>query len=276
MNIDTKNKRKSRSLAKQITPEYIQQRARGMRRDESMAEVYRNIVHNPHVTISDPDKSGKSDILYDGKNIGWVDVAKGLGWINDKQYDKYMGHGHAANYPVAEEEYEDDEEYEDADEDDDQPIEESTEITADDDVEEVEEWADNIEDALRSELSYGKLLEETLQAISSETGDFIEQVFMSADDFFELNSKADVKQFVMDFYNGYDLDSREDHANPNRKYFRRDDKNHIESTNYPQDVYLDEALDDVIDHILDNLDDRYYPQDVLEIIDHYTEEIEEE
>lgn len=268
MNIDTKNKRKSRSLAKQLTPDYISHRAEGMRRDESMAQVFQNIVRNPHITIADADKSGKSDLLYDGKNIGWIDMSRGVGWINDKQYDKYMGHGHAANYPVAD----DEEEYADDDLEDDQPIKESTKITA---ADETDEWADNIEDALRSELSYGRLLSETLSAISSETGDFIDDVFMDADDFFDLNSKTDSKDFVKDFYNGEDLDSGKEHANPDRKYFRRDSANYIQSTNDPESIYEDEMLDDVIDYILDNLDATYYPDDILDIITHYSEDIEE-
>lgn len=264
MNIDTKSKRKSRSLAKQLTPEYIAHRAGGMRRDESMAQVFQNIVRNPHITIADADKSGKSDILYDGNNIGWIDMSRGVGWINDKQYDKYMGHGHADNYPV-----DDEEEYIDDDLEGDQPIEESTMITA---ANETDEWADNIEDALRSELSYGRLLSETLSAISSETGDFIDDVFMNADDFFDLNSKANSKDFVMEFYNGEDLDSGEDHANPGRKYFRRDSNNSIQSTDHPESIYEDELLDDVINYILDNLDDTYYPDDILDILNKYVEE----
>ena len=54
-----------------------------------MIYVFFNIMLDPHVTIEDPDRAaGEHEIYYDGKNVGWIDFQRGMGWIDDKAYDK--------------------------------------------------------------------------------------------------------------------------------------------------------------------------------------------
>lgn len=54
-----------------------------------MLHVFFNIIGDPNVTIEDPERAeGKHDIFYNGKKIGWLDFQMGMGWIDDKAYDK--------------------------------------------------------------------------------------------------------------------------------------------------------------------------------------------
>lgn len=272
MKIESNKKRPISKLASKIyTPEKIAEKARtGYHGDETMMQVFQNIIHDPHIVIAEPDKKGNCDILYDGKNIGWMNIERGMGWIDDKEYDKLQKY--VAPEPPLDSIYEDiDEEPEDIE---DYPtvdgIDASKKITAadEDDIDEPE----SLEEALKAELRDASLMEETVNAIYSNTGDFDQDIFMEADDFYDLNSKKDPKDLILDFYNGKDLESGKDHAIPTRDYFRRDGYDHVESANYPGEVYVDEILDEVVDHILENPDDTYYPDDILIILDDYAEE----
>lgn len=104
-----------------------------------MLHVFFNIIADPNVQIEDPERAeGKHDIFYNGKKIGWLDFQMGMGWIDDKAYDKiqkldgeildeltrtHIGNivrnrlGDAANIPMGNQGYDDHLEY--ADEDDD-------------------------------------------------------------------------------------------------------------------------------------------------------------
>ena len=54
-----------------------------------MLHVFFNIIADPNVQIEDPERAeGKHDIFYNGKKIGWLDFQMGMGWIDDKAYDK--------------------------------------------------------------------------------------------------------------------------------------------------------------------------------------------
>lgn len=282
MKIESNKKRPISKLASKVySPEKIAEKARtGYHGDESMMQVFQNIIHDPHIIIAEPDKKGNSDILYDGKNIGWMNIERGMGWIDDKAYDKLQKY--VAPEPALDSLYEDidDEdaydEYEDEEDDlSEDDIDASEKITAADDIDE-DGWASTLEQALRSELFYSRLMEETVNAIFANTGDFDDAVFTEADEFYDLNAKKDPKDFVLDFYNGKDLDIDKDGANPSRDYFRRDGKAHVQSTNDPGQIYVDEILDDVVDYIIDHADDTYYPDDIMEILEHYAEPDEDE
>lgn len=54
-----------------------------------MLHVFFNIIADPNVQIEDPERAeGQHKIFYNGKNIGWIDFGMGMGWIDDKAYDK--------------------------------------------------------------------------------------------------------------------------------------------------------------------------------------------
>jgi len=54
-----------------------------------MLHVFFNIICDPNVQIEDPQRAeGEHTIFYNGKNIGWLDFQRGLGWIDDKAYQK--------------------------------------------------------------------------------------------------------------------------------------------------------------------------------------------
>lgn len=54
-----------------------------------MLHVFFNIIADPNVQIEDPERAeGQHKIFYNGKNIGWIDFQMGMGWIDDKAYDK--------------------------------------------------------------------------------------------------------------------------------------------------------------------------------------------
>ena len=54
-----------------------------------MIDVFLNIIANPFVQIDDPERAeGSHTIYYNKKNVGWIDFERGMGWIDDKAYDK--------------------------------------------------------------------------------------------------------------------------------------------------------------------------------------------
>ncbi len=254
MNIESSKKRPISKLASKIySPEKITEKVRtGYHGDETMMHAFQNIIHDPNSIIAEPDKKGNSDILYNGKNIGWMNIEQGVCWIDDKEY----GEDNEGSYLS--------------------DIDASEEISAADDDINKDGWASTLEQALKSELFYSRLMEETVNAIYSNTGDFDQAVFMEADEFYDLNAKKDVHDILLDFYNGKDLDIDKDGANPNRDYFRRDGKAHVQSTNDPGQIYVDEILDDIVKFIVDHADDTYYPDDIMEILEHYAESDEDE
>ena len=61
----------------------------GEHKGEPMMYVFFNIMLDPHVHIEDPERlEGNHTIFYDGKNIGWINFERGMGWIDDKAYNK--------------------------------------------------------------------------------------------------------------------------------------------------------------------------------------------
>lgn len=76
-------------VSKAYTEEGIRKRAaEGSHKGESMTQVYQNIMHDPDISFGKEDKEGNQDILYKGKNIGWINFRRQMGWINDKSYQK--------------------------------------------------------------------------------------------------------------------------------------------------------------------------------------------
>ncbi len=123
----------------------------------------------------------------------------------------------------------------------------------------------SLETALKDLLSDQDILAETIEAIYAETGAYSDDVFMEADIFFDSLSRTELKDILLDFYNGEDLDSRGP-ANPNRDYFRFDAYHHVESTDDPKQIYEDDLLDEICDYILDDPEADYYPDEVLDLI----------
>ena len=109
----------------------------------------------------------------------------------------------------------------------------------------------------------------------SEEDMFTDDAFVDAETFWDVHANDDAKELVLKFFNGEDLDSRGP-ANPNRKYFRFDGYENIESTDYPGDTYKDELDIDIADYVLDHLDNREFPEEIQDLISNYHENREEE
>ena len=61
----------------------------GQHKGSPMLNVFFNIMTDPNVTIEDPERAeGAHTIFLNGKNVGWLDFQRGLGWIDDKAYEK--------------------------------------------------------------------------------------------------------------------------------------------------------------------------------------------
>lgn len=61
----------------------------GKHKGEPMMYVFFNIMLDPNIHIEDPTRAeGNHTIFYNGKNIGWINFERGMGWIDDKAYDK--------------------------------------------------------------------------------------------------------------------------------------------------------------------------------------------
>ena len=61
----------------------------GRHNGSPMLHVFFNIICDPNVTIEDPERAeGEHTIYLNGKNVGWMDFQRGMGWIDDKAYDK--------------------------------------------------------------------------------------------------------------------------------------------------------------------------------------------
>lgn len=108
----------------------------------------------------------------------------------------------------------------------------------------------------------------------SEDNYFDDDVFVDADTFWDVHDNDDVKDIILKFFNGEDLDSKGP-ANPNRTYFRFDGYDNIESTDYPGDIYLNELDTEIVDYILDHLEDREFPEQIQNFVNEYLEYTEE-
>lgn len=61
----------------------------GEHKGEPMMYVFFNIMLDPNVQIENPTQlEGNHTIFYNGKNIGWINFERGMGWIDDRAYDK--------------------------------------------------------------------------------------------------------------------------------------------------------------------------------------------
>lgn len=247
----SKNRPISKLASKLYSPETIVDKTfNSSRGDENMKDIFNNIFQNPHITLGTPDKQGNMPIFYFDKDIGWVNPDKFIGWVDDKAYDKlekYTG---------------------DTSEDTVGNIESSKVMGAEDDIEDIDEdSSDDIEDALTNYFKRADSgLTDTINAIYSETGEFEDIVFMEAKEFYNLLKRDDIKDTVNKFYNGYDYSRNKLEADPNSKFFRFNEDDNIESSDYPESVYYKEVLNDIVDYILDHIDADYYPDEILDIL----------
>jgi hypothetical protein len=128
--------------------------------------------------------------------------------------------------------------------------------------------AEDLEKALASILD-ADICKDIVNLAYSEDDEFDQEVFIPSEDFFDTSLyDMEPKDVAMKFFNGADLDGK-GAANPNKKYFRFDEDNNIESTSKPGDIYLDELNTEIVYYIMDHLDDRTFPDKVQEIIDEY-------
>ena len=262
MNIASNKKSKvaaARPISKLASRAYSEDRIarnthEGSRKGESMDQIVRKIMTDPDIEIGRSDRRGNQSILHRGKDIGWMNPNRGIGWIDDKAYRKLNPS--------------EDSEVEHKSVNDDGVVE-------NDDVQAVVEIKN--EEDLRAAIK--NLLDEDLctdlvNLAFSEDNLFSKEAFMDADTFFEtLDYDDDPKRLSLMFFNGEDLDSRGP-ANPNRNYFRLDNTDNIESTDYPGEIYMGTLDDEVIDYIIDHVSDRTYPDEIQELVDEYLEHVE--
>ena len=93
--------------------------------------------------------------------------------------------------------------------------------------------------------------------------------FFDADEFVEIWNKS-FREIIDGMRRGYDLDKDPPCApgNPYADYYKWDGDT-IDTTNNPAQYIYDEALFDIIDYIVDNLDESWYPDEILELIEEY-------
>lgn len=87
----------TKAASKVYTDEKIAEKAaNGERKGQNMGEIFAKI--RQECTFGEPDKKGNCDLIYGanpetgekGNVIGWVNPQRGMGWIDDKAYDKYV------------------------------------------------------------------------------------------------------------------------------------------------------------------------------------------
>lgn len=267
----------SKLASKMYSPETVARKtATATRGDEDMQTIFNNIMHDPHITLGDPDKSGNIPIFYYGKDIGWMNPEKFMGWIDDKEYDKLQKYVPPTLPTTFEDElYIDDEYNEDMApryvgiDDDYFDIDASSRMRRHREVMSASETAEDRQ--LRKDLEYAlehsvDLIEDVVNEIYSNTGDFDKDIFTEAKAFFEENSKEDMQDLLSDFFFGEDYD-KGGSANPTRKFFRRDSDKNVQSTDVPGEIYQEEILDDIVDYIMKHSDDTYYPDEILDILE---------
>ena len=239
-----------------------------------MEAIFMELLKDPQAVINKPDKKGNQDIYYYGKNIGWINPARGIGYIDEKQYKRMKTSGGSAKKPGkkktatpaqgAEKPWTQFSEH-------DELLRASTDITASRSIKSKADLSGALEDLLDEDLCV-----ELVDLAVSDQGVFVEDQFIDSDTFFDdFISNDDPKDIALKFFNGEDLDDKGP-ANPNRDYFRFDGYDNIESTNDPGKIYYDILLDEIIDFILDNLEDVEYPEEVQDLIDEYLGASEEE
>lgn len=131
----------------------------------------------------------------------------------------------------------------------------------------------DLERAIKENLTADLCLE-LVNLAYSEDNYFEEDVFTDAETFWDIHSNDDVKEMTLKFFNGEDLDSKGP-ANPTRDYFRFNGYDNVESTNTPEDIYLDELDVEVIDYVLEHLDGIEYPEKIQKLIDNYLDNMED-
>ena len=112
---------------------------------------------------------------------------------------------------------------------------------------------------------------EVVNLAYSEDGEFDSDAFIDAETFFDTLESVGAYEVARMFFMGEDLDA-DGPANPTRDYFRYNGYANVESTNDPGDIYYHELDDAIIDYIMEHLDDREFPEEVMEVISRYQEE----
>lgn len=244
----------SKLASRAYSRDRISRKARtGSRNGQSMEDIFRTIMTDPDVEIGKSDRHGDQTIRHKGRDIGWINPNRGLGWVDDKAYDRLSP--------------------EDTTEDitksvNDNGIAENDEVRAVEHIENEDDLRQSIKNTLDEDICI-----DIVNLAFSEDNEFADEAFIESDTFFDTLEYDDPKAVVVMFFNGEDLDSR-GAANPNRKYFRQDKKKNVESTDYPGEIYLETLDDKIIDYIIDHISDREYPDKIQELVDEYLENVE--
>ena len=78
-------------VSRAFTDDFVEKKAQGSRKGESMAQIGLNIMNDPDISFGSPDKRGRRDIFYKGEHIGWFEVRPNGyadGYIDDVKYEK--------------------------------------------------------------------------------------------------------------------------------------------------------------------------------------------
>ena len=92
----------TQTKSQKFSPAEIARRANeDSRRGESMQQIFHNIMTDPDVTRSEPDADGNQTLFYKGQNVGWINLRRGIGDINNKVYTQ-IKHAAKARADVSE------------------------------------------------------------------------------------------------------------------------------------------------------------------------------
>ena len=255
----TAGKKKKRPISKLASHAYSKNRiaknaAEGSHNGDSMEYVFNKIMNDPDITIGEPDARGNQSIFYRDQDIGWMNPNRGIGWIDDKAYDKLQDYVE----PEEDEDFDDDDAITSAIKIKKKKVGASGKIETEDDLRAA------IKEALTAEVCAA-----IVNLAYSEDNYFDEDIFIDSETFFDTSiGNEESKEVALKFFNGEDLDSKGP-ANPNRDYFRFDGYGNIESTNDPNEIYLGELDVEAVDYVMDHLDDREYPEQIQELVDKF-------
>lgn len=227
---------------------------------EDAEQFLDTLMRDPDTEIGPPDKRGNCPIFYKEHIIGFLNPGLGIGAIDPDAYAQLCGEDDTLDI--------------DTDPDVSDTILSAEEITEDEEAADEEPKSD-LEQALEEALTED-ICVDIVNLAYSESNEFASDVFIDAEDFFDVNlGNADPQDIALKFFEGKDLDD-DGPANPNRDYLRFDADENIESTDDPGAIYLDTLLDDIIKYVIDHKDEFEFDEDIQNILNDYLDDDEEE
>lgn len=216
------------------------------------------ILNDPDITLSMADDKGVQKIFYKQREVGWVNPKTSTGYI-EPDYTSLVP---KSQYNSTRNDISTLPELVKAS----RSITSAAEITS----------KTALRRALKNTIDED-LCQELVEYGYSQDGEFADDVFDESEVFFgDIIGETDSEEVARMFFYGEDLDTKSDHANPNRDYFRFDDAGNVESTDYPEDRYYETLLDSVVNYVLDHTEYTDFPDDIQQLVDEYIENTSDE